>query len=85
MVILDLLLPGMHRDDLLRSIREAEFQLGLQALERRCAVIISTASEDLDQLMRSLTHDPDGYLIKPVDMEVLMGKVEAVKALRGLG
>ena len=85
MVILDLMLPGIHGDELLRSIRETEFKLGIHDLEARCSVIISTASEDLDQLMRSLTHDPDGYLIKPVDMEVLMGKVEAVKALRGLG
>jgi len=84
LVLLDLLLPGIHGDDILRAIRETEFKLGIHSLEERCAVIISTASEDLDQLMRSLTHDPDGYLIKPVDMDVLLGKVEAIKARHGL-
>jgi len=84
LLILDLLLPGLHGDDILRNIREIEFRLGIHTIEQRCSVIISTANEDLDQLMRSVALDPDGYLIKPVDMQVLLGKVEAVRTLRGI-
>jgi len=86
LVVLDLLLPDLHGDEILREIREEEFRRGIHASGRqRCSVIINTSRGDLDQLMESLKNEPDGYLIKPIDMELLVGKVASLKRDRVTG
>jgi len=82
MVLLDLVLPDLHGDGVLMEIREHEFRLGILDAGARCQVIISTANGNVDQIMLSLQHDPDGYLIKPVNFDLIIEKVADLKAQR---
>jgi CheY-like chemotaxis protein/HPt (histidine-containing phosphotransfer) domain-containing protein len=82
LVILDLFLPDIHGDEVLKGIREAEFKRGIHAPDQRCVVIINTVSDDLDHLVTSLKQEPDGYLIKPIDIDLLIEKVNSLKAER---
>jgi DNA-binding response OmpR family regulator len=76
MVILDLFLPDIHGNLVLKEIREQEFQRDLP----RCKVVINTASKDFGQLQQSLEMEPDGYLIKPINVDVLLDKITDLKA-----
>jgi len=82
LVVLDLFLPDMHGDAILKEIREEEFRRGIHDPREHCVVIINTANSDVDQLMHSLKNEPDGYLIKPINVALLVEKVEALKAER---
>ncbi len=79
---LDLALPDLSGDSVLQEIREEEFRRGIHGQTDRCQVIINTAKDDLDQMIGSLRHDPDGYLIKPINMDLVVEKINTLKAER---
>jgi DNA-binding NarL/FixJ family response regulator len=66
----------------LQEIREEEFRRGIHGQTNRCQVIINTAKDDLDQMIGSLRNDPDGYLIKPINMDLVVEKINTLKAER---
>ncbi len=82
LVILDLFLPDIHGDAVLKEIRTLEAQLGLRDPAHRCMVLINTASKDLGQMRQTLALEPDGYLMKPIDIDFLVGKIALLKTQR---
>ena len=62
LILLDLHLPGLDGRDLLAEIK-ADSNL------QNMAVVILTASQDHEDLLRSQLLNVDSYLTKPVDME----------------
>ena len=62
LILLDLQLPGLDGRDLLAEIK-ADSNL------QNMAVVILTASQDHEDLLRSQLLNVDSYLTKPVDME----------------
>lgn len=73
-VILDLMLPGMDGEEVLKSIKESS---------PHTAVLVSSAKEEVQVRISLLKAGADDYLVKPFDTQELLARLEAV--LRRLG
>ncbi len=62
LILLDLCLPGMDGREVLEQIKQDD------ALQR-IPVVIQTASDAQEDMLRSEQLRVDGYVIKPIDME----------------
>ena len=82
LVVLDLILPDMHGDQVLKEIRTFEARRGLRPPNHQCLVLMNTATLDVDQMKASLVMEPDGYLLKPMNVEVVIELIETLKATR---
>lgn len=82
LLILDLFLPDLHGDAILKEIRADEAQRGIQDAAQRCKVLINTASKDLGQMRQTLELEPDGYLMKPINVDSLIDRIASLKAQR---
>lgn len=65
LVILDLMMPGMTGEDLIKKIRETS----------KIPVIITSAKSDLDSRVDLLSSGADDYLVKPFDVKELIARV----------
>ena len=81
MVVLDFFLPDIHGDAILKEIRASETQRGIRAAAR-CMVLINTASKDVSQMLQTLELEPDGYLMKPINVDFIIDKIADLKAQR---
>jgi DNA-binding response OmpR family regulator len=68
-VILDRDLPGLHGDEVCRALR---------AQESGPAVLMLTASGELDQIVEGLALGADDYLAKPFAFQELLARVQAL-------
>ena len=68
-VILDLMLPGINGEELLKKIKEEYPEI---------AVIISSAKNGTKTRVSMLRAGADDYLTKPFDTEELLARLEAV-------
>jgi len=82
LVILDLFLPDIHGDAVLKQIRAFEVERDIRDAAHRCLVLINTASRDLSQMRQTLELEPDGYLIKPINVDSLLEKIAALRDQR---
>src|SRR5262249_6199803 len=73
-VVLDRDLPGMHGDEVCRALRTEE---------SGPAVLMLTASGELDQIVAGLALGADDYLAKPFAFEELLARVRARGRRRG--
>ncbi len=72
-VIADWLMPGMDGLELTQRIRSRDEDEG-----RYTAVILSTASEGMDALVKAFRHGVDDFLHKPFDAQELIARIFAV-------
>lgn len=68
-VILDLMLPGMTGEEVLKAIKTEYPQVG---------VIVASARDDVKTRVSLLRAGADDYVIKPFDTEELLARLEAV-------
>ena len=73
-VILDLMLPGMAGEEVLKEIKEQYPQVG---------VIVSSAKDSVNTRISLLRAGADDYMVKPFDTEELLARLEAVLRRRG--
>lgn len=73
-VILDLMLPGMNGEEVLKRIKEISPGTG---------VLVSSAKEEVQVRISLLKAGADDFLVKPFDTQELLARLEAV--LRRLG
>lgn len=69
LVLLDILLPGLDGQEVLRAIR---------ALRPGLPVLMLTARDDAGNKIRALDGGANDYLIKPFDLEELLARVRAL-------
>lgn len=83
LVVLDIFLPDSHGYDVLRQMRAFEAERGILAGgPERAVVLINTASTDLEEMRHMLEQEPDGYLIKPINIDLIIGRLFDLKAER---
>ena len=82
LVILDKYLPDLHGDAILKEIRDFEAKRGIRDADSHCVVLVNTASKDLEQMLQTLELEPDGYLIKPMKIDLILEKVATLRAQR---
>lgn len=73
-ILLDLTLPGKDGRDVLREIREDQELSDIP-------VVILTASQDHEDLLRSQRLNVEGYLIKPINLENFIALVRQLRAM----
>ena len=74
LVLLDLMLPGMSGENVLRFIRE----------KGQAPVIILTAKDTLDSKVESLRNGADDYITKPFEIKEVLARVEVwIRRMRG--
>ncbi len=72
MVLMDMEMPNMDGIEATKTIRALSG-------ERWVPIIMISADDDQDHLVRSLTLGCDDYLIKPVNLQILAAKIQAFR------
>ncbi len=67
-VFLDIMLPHMDGQDVLKEIRKLEEERGIMGLEA-VKVIMTTALDDSKNIMGAFRSQCEGYLVKPITGE----------------
>ena len=82
LVVLDLFLPDIQGDEVLHVIRFEEAQRGLRPPAHHCLVLMNTASRDLERMKQTLLMEPDGYLLKPINLDLILEVIADLKTRR---
>jgi two-component system chemotaxis response regulator CheY len=72
LICLDIMMPEMDGQAVLREIRTIEKEGGLAA-GNGVKVIMTTALKDRESVMTAFREQCDGYLVKPIDRQKLVG------------
>lgn len=67
-MILDIMMPEMDGMETLEKIRQLESGFGIEGKER-CKIVMCTALDDYDTIMRSFKNQCDAYLVKPISKD----------------
>lgn len=68
LILLDLMLPGMTGEDVLKHIR----------IENKTPVIVVSARDDKESKVNLLKSGADDYITKPFDTDELLARIEAI-------
>jgi len=71
LLCLDIGMPDMDGHEVLKQIRALEKEAGVGGLDR-AKVIMTTASDDRQNIMGAFRSECDAYLIKPIEYERLV-------------
>ena len=74
LVILDIMLPGLNGQELLKELRKIS----------ETPVLMMTALSDDDNQIKAFTNEVDDYVIKPFSMQVLIKRAEALLRRSGI-
>lgn len=80
LICLDIRMPNLDGLGALRAIRAIEERQGVD-WERRVRVLMTTAVDDLGDVMTAYRELADGYLLKPVQREALLRQLVEVGVL----
>lgn len=75
LVCLDIMMPRMDGQEVLTRIREHEEKRGITGF-RGVKIIMTTALDDFNDIMRSFRGQCEGYLIKPIQKGKLAGELD---------
>ncbi len=68
LITLDIMMPGISGQDVLRSIRSIEGQTGFPEVK----IIMTTALESPNTILASFKSQCNGYLVKPITSDKLL-------------
>jgi YesN/AraC family two-component response regulator len=72
LLIVDLILPGMSGLEMIGEIRKAD---------RECRVMVTSTVNELSTVLEAVDLGIDHYIVKPIDTEDLVGKMEGIAEL----
>ena len=73
-VFLDIMLPGLEGQDVLKSIRDMEAARGV-GMGAGARVIMTTSLNDASNVMKAFRSGCESYLVKPIEREKLMDEL----------
>lgn len=71
LICLDIMMPGMSGQEVLRHIRSVEKELEVTPGEET-RVIMTSALQDSENVMGAFIEQCDGYLVKPIEQSKLL-------------
>lgn len=74
LVCLDIMLPGMQGQDVLRALREAERAKGI-GLGAGTKVMMTTSLNDAQNVMKAFRGGCEAYLVKPVSRDKVVAEL----------
>lgn len=75
LICLDIMMPGMNGQEVLKHIRDIEEERGILPPEA-AKVIMTTALKDSGNIMNAFKSQCEAYLVKPIDREKLMQQIK---------
>ena len=75
LIMLDIMMPEMNGQEVLKRIRAIEEAQGLSAAR----IVMTTARKDSDSILDAFRHQCDGYLVKPISFDKLTELISALK------
>jgi two-component system chemotaxis response regulator CheY len=78
LVCLDIMMPRLNGHEALEAIRQVEDEYGDEANNKKVKVIMTTALDDSQNILKSFNNQCDGYITKPYSWEKLETVVERV-------
>lgn len=81
LVCLDIMMPELTGQEVLKKIREYEESRGLIRFKDRSKVLMITALNDYDNIKGSFRNFADGYLVKPVKKQVVLDELKKLELL----
>jgi two-component system, chemotaxis family, chemotaxis protein CheY len=76
LICLDIMLPEMDGQAVLKEIRRIESEKGIPA-EKHIKIIMTTALSDYQNASRAYREVCDGYLVKPIEKAKLLDELKA--------
>ncbi|MBN1647125.1 MAG: response regulator transcription factor [Spirochaetales bacterium] len=80
LVCLDIMLPKIDGQDVLKNIRKIEGERGIEGLEG-VKVIMTTALGDTKNIMDAFKNQCEGYLQKPIERVRLIQEIRKLKLI----
>jgi len=77
LVCLDIMLPRLDGQEVLKRIRSFEDEMGVGGLAA-CKVIMVTALRDAESVLTAFRGQCEGYLTKPISKEKLYREIESL-------
>lgn len=77
LVCLDIMMPEMDGQEVLRQIRRIEEEQGIAGLDG-VKVIMTTALDDFKNIMTAFREQCEAYLVKPIEKGKLIGQMKAM-------
>ena len=81
LVCLDIMMPEMDGLDVLNEIRKKEKEKGIND-DDRTKIIMTTALNDSDSVIRAARSQCNGYLVKPIDKKKLIKQLQTLGLLK---
>ena len=75
LICLDIMMPNMDGQEALEKIRTLETEKGL-SLDRAAKIVMTTALNDVQNVIQSFNNLCDGYLTKPIHKSELLSLLE---------
>jgi len=81
LICLDIMLPEMDGQEVLKTIREIERENKIGGLDG-VKIIMTTALEDFDNIKRAFIEQCEGYLVKPITREKIITQMKELGLIK---
>ena len=80
LITMDIMMPEMDGQEALHKIRDLEKEKGIFSTDG-AKVLMTTALDDMSNISKAFENLCDGYLVKPVKKEKLLGELNKMKLI----
>ena len=82
LLCLDVMMPEVDGHEVLQKYRVMEAKHGREGLDRSI-ILMTTALDDAKNVMKAFKEETDGYLVKPINHEKLVEKLQSCGLIKG--
>ena len=78
LICLDIMVPEIDGQEVLRRIREFEEKNGIDGLNTRTKVVMITALNDVENFLAAFNEQCEGYIMKPFNREKIQSTMKSL-------